>query len=97
MEDIDDDLKLNIYRVIQEQINNIIKHADPKNVSVTVIAKNKIIYLTVTDDGKGFDMEKRRTGIGISNMMNRVESFNGKTEIVSSPGNGCRTTIEIPY
>jgi signal transduction histidine kinase len=97
MEDISDDLKLNIYRVIQEQINNIVKHAKPENVSVSVQAKNKIIHVTVTDDGKGFDMKKKRTGIGISNMMNRVESFNGKMRITSSPGKGCTTEITVPY
>lgn len=97
MEDIDDDLKLNIYRVMQAQVNNIIKHAAPENVSVSVKAKNKTIYLTVTDDGKGFDMKKRRMGIGISNMMNRVESFNGTMKMTSSPGKGCKTEIEVPY
>ena len=52
--------------------------------------------MIVTDDGKGFDINKKREGIGITNMLNRVESFNGKIHIESSPGNGCKIQIEIP-
>jgi PAS domain S-box-containing protein len=94
---LDDDLKLNIYRIVQEQINNIIKHAHPKNVHITVAAADDSINIIVTDDGKGFDTAKKRKGIGISNMINRVESFNGQVSIESSPGKGCRIDIHIPY
>jgi signal transduction histidine kinase len=94
---IDDELKLNIYRILQEQINNILKHAAAKNVSVAIEAEDKIINIWVVDDGKGFDPDKKRKGIGISNMFNRVESFNGEVKIETSPGNGCKTRIKIPY
>jgi len=93
----DDDLKLNIYRIIQEQVNNIIKHAAAKNVNISVQPIDHSIQIITNDDGKGFDVNKTKMGIGISNMMNRIETFNGKMEIISSPGNGCKTTIEIPY
>ena len=94
---IDDELKLNIYRIVQEQINNILKHAAAKNVSVAIEAEDKTINIWVVDDGKGFDPNKKRKGIGISNMFNRVESFNGEVKIETSPGNGCKTRIKIPY
>lgn len=94
---IDDELKLNIYRIIQEQMNNIIKHADSRNVTVTIDNDGAALYILVTDDGKGFDISKKRKGIGIANMINRVESFNGEMKIESSPGNGCKTTIRVPY
>jgi len=94
---ISNDLKLNIYRIIQEQLNNILKHADAKNVRVTVQTDNRILSIVVTDDGKGFDVTKKRKGIGISNMMNRIESFNGQVVIESSPGKGCRIEIKTPY
>ncbi len=94
---VDDDLKLNIYRIIQEQINNIMKHADSKNVSVSVVANLKTINIVVRDDGKGFVTGKKRKGIGISNMMNRIKSFNGNLVVKSSPGNGCALQIMIPY
>ena len=94
---VDDDLKLNIYRIVQEQVNNIVKYADAKNISVTIQSDEKRINVTVTDDGKGFDVKKKRNGIGISNMMNRVELFNGNMSIDSSPGKGCKIEIIIPY
>ena len=94
---IDDELKLNIYRIVQEQINNIVKHAAAINANISIEAVENVIRVLVTDDGKGFDINNKREGIGITNMLNRVESFNGKIDIESSPGNGCKIRIEIPY
>ena len=93
---IDDDLKLNIYRIVQEQVSNIIKHADAKNVNISLNATAGNIELIVADDGKGFNVNKKRKGIGISNITNRVESFNGKMAIKSSPGKGTEITIHVP-
>ncbi|HLP39068.1 PAS domain S-box protein [Lacibacter sp.] len=93
----DDELKLNIYRIIQEQLNNIMKHAAAKTVTVSAIAKDHRVRIVIKDDGKGFDTTKKRKGIGISNMINRIESFNGTVVIESSRGNGCKTEINIPY
>jgi PAS domain S-box-containing protein len=94
---ISDDLKLNIYRILQENIHNILKYAEAENVSISIKAWERTIHISITDDGKGFDVKKKRFGIGISNMISRVESFNGKMEIESSEGSGCRTQISIPY
>ncbi|MEP7236579.1 MAG: PAS domain S-box protein [Ferruginibacter sp.] len=93
---LSDDLKLNIYRIIQEQLNNIVKYAEAENVSISIEAKNKNICIVIKDDGKGFDFKPKREGIGISNMINRAESFNGKAEIKSKPGKGCKVTVLIP-
>jgi len=93
---IADDLKLNIYRIIQEQLNNIIKHAAASNVLIAIKAVDKTIHVIVSDDGKGFKPGIKRKGIGISNMINRIESYNGKLKIKSSPGKGCKINIEIP-
>ncbi|MEI9958826.1 MAG: PAS domain S-box protein [Ferruginibacter sp.] len=94
---IADDLKLNIYRIIQEQLNNILKHAKAKNVTVSFNADSANIFVSVSDDGNGFDTEAKKNGIGISNMINRVESFNGTIKIESSPGNGCTIAITLPH
>lgn len=94
---IEDDLKLNIYRIVQEQTNNILKHAKASNIRISVKEDYEFLYVSVEDDGKGFDPSQKRNGIGISNMINRVESFNGELVIDSSPGNGCRLKIKIPY
>lgn len=91
-----DELKINILRVVQEQINNIFKYAEAKNISISIKEANKIIAITVVDDGKGYDTSVKRTGLGVSNMINRIESFNGKIEIVSAIGAGCKTYIQIP-
>jgi signal transduction histidine kinase len=93
---LNDDLKLNIYRIIQEQTNNIIKHSGAQNVTITIEEQNNMINMKVTDDGKGFDVTKERSGIGISNIINRVETFNGKFKIESSVGNGCKIWVSLP-
>jgi len=92
----DDELKLNVYRIIQEVINNIIKHSRASNVSISVYETDDVVSIEIKDDGQGFNMNAIRKGIGISNMMDRTESFNGKMSIESSPGNGCKTTITLP-
>ena len=94
---IGDDLKINIYRILQEQINNITKHAAPKNAGISILADNDIIKIMIKDDGKGFDVNQKREGIGFSNMSNRIDSFNGEMVIKSTPGKGCDIQIKIPY
>jgi two-component system, NarL family, sensor histidine kinase UhpB len=96
-QELSDDLKLNIYRIIQEQINNIIKHASPGKIDISVKARHNALHIEMKDDGKGFDVKKKWKGIGISNMMNRIESFNGQMLIESSLGHGCSVQIDIPY
>jgi PAS domain S-box-containing protein len=93
---IDSDLKLNIYRIIQEQVNNILKHSQASNVNIRLSSNDEFINISVADDGKGFLPFKKRTGVGLTNMINRVESFNGEFSIESSPGKGCKLGIKIP-
>lgn len=96
-EKINDELKLNIYRIIQEQLNNIIKHAAASHVDISINVNENILNLIVSDDGKGFDGNKKREGTGLYNIMNRVQSFNGEITIETSPGNGCILRVEIPF
>jgi two-component system, NarL family, sensor histidine kinase NreB len=93
----DDELKLNIYRIVQEQGNNIIKHAGATKVSIFLKAAGRMIQLQIKDNGKGFDVTQNRKGIGIANIMSRIESFNGDIKIISAPGKGCKTEISLPY
>jgi len=67
-------------------VNNIVKYAESKNVTISIHADRHAMHIVVIDDGKGFDVNKKRKGIGISNMIHRVESFNGEIAIESSPG-----------
>jgi PAS domain S-box-containing protein len=96
-ENIDDDLKLNIYRIIQEQMNNILKHSDATYTNISLTDNKNYLYVSIKDDGKGFDTKQKRRGIGLANMNNRVESFNGEFIVNSDPGNGCEIKITIPY
>lgn len=93
---IGDDLKLNIYRIIQEQLTNILKHSAASHVVILIKADNDFLRVSVVDNGKGYDTSRQRLGVGISNMINRVESFNGELSIDSTPGNGFALHIKIP-
>jgi signal transduction histidine kinase len=94
---INDELKLNIFRIVQEQINNIIKHAQATNINISLESDDQAVNIVVADDGKGFDTSKKKSGIGIKNMMNRVESFNGEMKVESAPGKGTSFFVRLPY
>ncbi|MHA4811635.1 PAS domain-containing sensor histidine kinase [Flavitalea flava] len=85
--------KINIYRIIQEQLNNIIKHAQATSVLIRLGKENERISLVVHDDGRGFDTQANRTGVGISNIRSRAELYNGSVDIESAPGKGCRLEV----
>lgn len=93
---VTDDLKLNVYRIIQEQINNILKHSDASQVNLRVVLEDKRLCVSIQDNGQGFDPHLKRQGIGINNIINRVESFNGQVTIESSPGRGTTFYIIFP-
>jgi signal transduction histidine kinase len=94
--DLDDKFKLNIFRIVQEQLNNIIKHANPKNITIQLLLADNGIRIEITDDGQGFDTSQQRKGIGLSNIQSRTELYKGVMEIISSPGEGCRLIIDFP-
>jgi two-component system sensor histidine kinase UhpB len=88
--------QLALYRIVQEQFNNIIKHAQAHNVKIELIEKNDFIDLNIQDDGKGFDPKERRKGVGLSNILSRIELFDGKLEVISSKGHGCTLKVHVP-
>ena len=88
--------ELMIYRVVQEQINNILKHSEAKNATIELRTKEAFLILTITDDGIGFDTIERPKGIGLQNISSRVEFYSGKLEIISKTGKGCKLKITIP-
>lgn len=93
---LDDDLKLNIYRIVQEQVANLMRHSQATHALIDIRQSNRMISLSFEDNGIGFDTTRSRKGIGISNMINRVESYNGTIDINSQPGKGLRIAISIP-
>jgi signal transduction histidine kinase len=88
--------KLAIYRILQEQFNNIIKHAGATEISVSLSQAEGHTILKILDDGKGFNPLDKRNGIGINNIISRAEVFNGKVDIESASGKGCLLKVMIP-
>jgi PAS domain S-box-containing protein len=95
LEELPGELKLTLFRIIQEQLNNISKYAQARNVYISMRV-GQHVSLTVSDDGVGFDTAARRTGVGFSNIRNRVGAYNGKMNIESAPGKGCTLSLSIP-
>jgi len=93
---IDKKFKLNIYRIVQEQLNNIIKHAQAKEITISLMQKNMSVVLNITDDGVGFDTNKKQSGIGVDNIKSRAAGYNGTAGFVSQPGQGCILNVVFP-
>ncbi len=90
--------QLVVFRIMQEQSTNIIKYSRAANATISLTDKGKYCVLIISDDGIGFDKAKQKSsGIGFINIFNRVDAYNGKTEITTYPGNGCTLTITLPY
>lgn len=88
--------KLMIYRIVQEQINNILKHSGASEAEIRLSVSGNWLQLNIADNGVGFDLQKRKKGVGLNNITSRAELHNGHIEIVSSPGNGCILKVSIP-
>ena len=103
MEDIklDFDTDINLYRLVQEGLNNIRKHADAHHVEIDLVASRPDIILRIEDDGKGFDVKDRLLAtqkekkMGLKSMEERVKLLGGKMKIQSSPGEGTKLIIEV--
>lgn len=91
-----DSLQVMLFRIVQEQVNNIIRHAEARKILVRLQSDAEYIVLTITDDGKGFDPSSYKKGLGFSNISNRAGLFNGQVQIDSAPGTGCVLTVSIP-
>ena len=95
--EINGELQLNIYRILQEQLQNIIKHAVATQINVGLkLEDNKTLLLSIVDNGIGFDTNTVSKGIGLQNIKNRAETFYGKYTIISAPDKGCELQISIP-
>jgi len=95
--DIEGEIQLNIYRILQEQLQNIIKHAEATNIKVGLnLEDSNTLLLCISDNGKGFNTNNMSKGIGLQNIKNRAETFYGKYNIKSAPEKGCELIISIP-
>lgn len=74
----DDKMKLMIYRIVQEQLTNIRKHAATEKAMITLEMRENNLFLSISDNGKGFDSNKKAEGIGLKNIISRTEFYSGK-------------------
>jgi signal transduction histidine kinase len=93
---LDPELENTIYRVVQEALTNVAKHARAEQVAVKVIEAEDAVSVEVADDGVGFDPERRSEGFGIVGMRERVELAGGRIEIGSSQGGGTTVRVDLP-
>lgn len=85
-----------LFRITQELINNSMKYAKAKNVTIDLVNRDGTVVLLYEDDGIGFDIKNNKRGYGLTNIETRTQNINGIVEFDSSPGNGARTIIELP-
>jgi len=94
-------LELMLYRVAQEALTNVAKHAQARRVDVELVVRNGHAVLTVADDGVGFEVGRFRrapalAGVGLLGMRERVAYYHGELEIASRPHAGVRITVTVP-
>jgi PAS domain S-box-containing protein len=94
---VDESIKLMIYRIVQEQLNNILKYAEASHVKIQLKTDKENVYLLIKDDGVGFDSNEKSKGIGLRNINHRVRFHQGTVSIRSKPGAGCRLEIMAPF
>jgi two-component system, NarL family, sensor kinase len=95
-DEIPSSTKLNLFRIIQEGCHNINKFAQAKNTIISLLLDDRSICLSITDDGKGFDIDANTEGIGLKNIKQRVESLSGKFTIQSIKNKSTSLNIKIP-
>ena len=88
--------KLTLYRIAQEQINNIVRHSGAKQVFVELYPEEEFVEMVISDNGIGFNPQTVKPGMGLKNIRSRAELLNGKSEIITSPGKGCKLKVIIP-
>lgn len=95
-QNINEKIKVNLYRIMQEALQNIIKYASAKSVNVAFSLDNKDLAVTIKDDGNGFNVKQKKKGIGIKNMKSRIEKLNGLIHIQSEQKKGTTIKLQIP-
>lgn len=95
---IDSAIQKNLYRILQEQVKNILKYAKATQLEISILIDRKEVVMRIYDNGKGFDPDtiRAKAGIGLRNIKRRAEIFDGKFELNSAPGEGCEVIVHIP-
>ncbi len=90
------DKKITLFRIIQEQLKNIIKHSGAIRVELALHCTLTDVVLEIRDNGKGFDPNQTFRGIGLSSIYERTRYYEGNAEMLSAPGNGCTLRVSLP-
>ena len=93
---VDKNKELMLYRIVQEQLNNILKYAKATEVTIRLQQQNDHLILFIRDNGVGFDIHQQGNGIGLKNINSRVNFYSGKMHLASAPGEGCTLEVSIP-
>ncbi|KIC94816.1 PAS domain S-box protein [Flavihumibacter solisilvae] len=90
--------KLMLFRIIQEQVNNVLKHAHASSLIIVISSLPDLIRLEIADNGIGFDLEqaKMKDGVGLSNILSRAAIFDAAVQVKTAPGKGCQLIIDLP-
>ena len=97
-ERLNEDVEIVLYRVLQECVNNVIKHSGASKLDIALIKDNDGVSATIEDNGKGFDMQQLgdETGIGLKNMKARIEFLQGTIDFDTAPGKGTLVALFLP-
>lgn len=96
---LDSDVEINLYRVVQEALHNVVKHAQASEVSIRLVSSFPNLRLRIEDDGRGFEISHLQTEgghLGLVGMAERADLLNGRFEIRSRPGQGTCIVLEVP-
>jgi signal transduction histidine kinase len=96
IESQDQQLKLNLFRIVQAQIRNIVKHSRAKQVEIGLHASNEQVRLVIRDNGIGFDPATTKPGLGLGGIYERAAAYGGKVILDATPGKGCSLIVTIP-
>jgi signal transduction histidine kinase len=94
---LDPDIELALYRVVQEGLTNAIRHSNAQHIEVVLERSPRAVWLTITDDGCGFDPKQHEHGLGLIGIRERVHVLDGIFSIDTAPGAGTRLLVEVPY
>jgi len=94
-EEIEEKLQMDIFRIVQEQLNNIIKHAGATRVLINLTRESNEAILLISDNGQGCDLLNVKMGLGIINMISRAELYHGKLTTASKPGKGYELKVVL--
>ncbi len=94
--EVDQATHLALYRILQEQMTNVLKHACADSIEISFDVSNNLITMKVIDHGQGFDVNQKGAGIGLSNIKTRAESLKGTVTVTSSPGEGSTLLVQLP-